>query len=106
MIRLNSTRFVEFVQSLTCLPQGVKDSRAIVIGIDALIGVESSGAVEVAQSVVIIPVEPVKIGCYAMHGCVVRGLAQQALNLGARLLFLAAREIDKDHVEACFNEPR
>ena len=79
-----------------------ENSRAVVAGDDTLRRVQARHPVETTQGSLIITIETAQGAGDEMHADIVGHLAAQAREKFARLSFLAAREMDEDHVHPRF----
>ena len=97
---------VEFDKGVVVSALIHEDARAVVADDDALRRVEAQHPVVALERLFVLAGEAVERGLDELHAGVVGGLLGENLDPRARLLPLAAREVDEDHVEPRFEQLR
>ena len=83
-----------------------ENARAVVANDDALIRIEFQHSIQTSQRFVVIAIQPGDDGPHKVHARIVRSFASQFINRRPGFSFLAARKIDKHHVQARFQQMR
>src|ERR1700674_4313739 len=104
MVRLDSTRLVQFIQRLFLTSQAIENACAVVVSIDTFLRVQTGRQSKAAERLLMLSLEPIQGGCHSMNGGIVWRFLEQHVDLSAGLLLLAARQIAEDHVQSSFRE--
>ena len=106
MIRFHRCAGAQFGKCLIESAEVSQDARAVVANHYALVRIQLQHSIQTAQSFVVIAIQPRDHAAHEMHARIVGRLALQLVNRRAGFRFFAARQVDKNHVHARFDQMR